>query len=384
MPAHHIHQPSLAPAASVTPSACLLNPQTIATGRPLHTSVESADGTGSRGPRTSRRALLGGALLALAAPIPGRAATTGTVFTADEVGASVSALTLPAGTVRTARLAIAPHNVDIGVDRKSLLLVGTPPGSAHGLGGGRLLVLDAADVTRPPQAVIAIGPHPAHVVPGGNGTHAYTTDSHEGVVMVVDLKAGRIVARIPVGAAPHGLRLSPDGTELYVANMRSNDVSVVNVRKQEEVARIRVGRVPVQVAFTPDGRQAFASLSGENRVAIIDRAARKLVGTVPVGRNPVQLQVTPDSRWLYVANQGSKADPDETVSVIDVTTRQPVATIPSGRGAHGIAISHDGAMVFVSNIVDGSVAVLDVATQSRRAVHRVGAGPNGIAFLPAA
>jgi YVTN family beta-propeller protein len=150
------------------------------------------------------------------------------------------------------------------------------------------------------------------------------------------------------------------------------------------VARIQVGRVPVQMAFTPDGGQVFASLNGENRAAVIDRAARKLVSTVPVGRNPVQLQVTPDGRWLYVANQGSKAAPDETVSVINVRTRQLAATIQSGRGAHGIAMSHDGALVFVSNIVDGSIAVLDVATQSRRTVYRVGAGPNGIVFLPSA
>jgi YVTN family beta-propeller protein len=85
-----------------------------------------------------------------------------------------------------------------------------------------------------------------------------------------------------------------------------------------------------------------------------------------------------------VANQGSKAQPDDTVSVIDVASRQPAATIPSGRGAHGVAISDDGAQVFVSNIADGSIAVLDVASQSRRAVHRVGAGPNGITFMPAA
>jgi YVTN family beta-propeller protein len=332
----------------------------------------------------SRRAVVAIPFAMLAARAANSTETSGTVFTADEIGASVSALALPAGTVRTARLAIAPHNVDIGADRKSLLLVGTPPGSAHGAGGGRLLVLDAADITRPPRAEIAIGPHPAHVVPDADGTHAYVTDSHEGVVMVVDLVAGRIVARIPVGAEPHGLRLSPDSAELFVANMRSDDVSVVDVRSRKEVARIPAGRVPVQVAFTPDGRQVFASLNGQNRVAIIDRAARRLVDTVPVGRHPVQLQVTPDGRWLYVANQGSKSEPDETVSVIDVTTRQPAVAIRSGRGAHGIAMSQDGALVFVSNIVDGSIAVLDVATQSRRAVHRVGAGPNGIAFLPSA
>lgn len=318
MPAHRIYQRPLAPAAGVRLTSRLSYPRTTAIEPPLRANGESAGevGTPFRRPRSSRRALLGGALLALAAPTPGRAATSGTVFTADELGGSITAVKLPAGIVRTLRLPIAPHNVDLSSDGRSLLLVGLPPGGTHAAGGGRLLVLDSGDITKPPQAEIAIGPHPAHVVPDADGIHAYVTDSHEGVVIVVDLKAGRVVARIPVGAEPHGLRLAPSEAELYVANMRSNDVSVVDVRNRKEVARIQVGRVPVQVAFTPDGRQVFASLNGENRVAIIDRTERKRVGSAPVGRNPVQLQVTPDGRWLYVANQGSKAEPDETVSVI--------------------------------------------------------------------
>jgi len=332
----------------------------------------------------SRRLVVAGPLAALAPRAARAAATSGTVFTADETGGSVTALTLPAGTLRTARLPITPHNVDIGADRRSILLVGTPPGGGHGQTGGRLLVLDALDIGQPVRRDIAIGPHPAHVVPDADGIYAYVTDSHEGAVLVVDLGAGRTVARIPVGAEPHGLRLSPDGTELWVANMRSNDLSIVDLRRRSEVARIPVGRAPVQVAFTPDGRQVFVSLNAENRVAVIDRSMRLVATTIAVGRNPVQLQVTPDGSWLYVANQGSTAAPDETVSVIDTAARTVAAVIPSGRGAHGIAISTDGALVFVSNIVDGSVAVLGVATQSRRAVHRVGAGPNGIAFLAAA
>jgi YVTN family beta-propeller protein len=331
-----------------------------------------------------RRTMLVASFAMLAARTAAAAATSGTVFTADELGGSVSALTFPQGAVRTVRLPITPHNVDIGADRASLLLVGTPPGDTPGGAGGHLLVLDAADIARAPLLDIAIGPHPAHVVPDADGIHAYVTDSHDGVVMVVDLRAGRIVARIPVGAEPHGLRLSPDGTELYVANMGGSDVSVVDVRRRSETARIQVGRMPAQVAFSPDGRQVFASLNGEDRVAAIDRSARKLVATVPVGRNPVQLQVTPDGRRLYVANQGSKTAPDETASVIDISSRALAATITSGQGAHGVAISNDGALVFVSNMFDGSVAVLDTATQSRRAVYRVGAGPNGIAFLPTA
>ena len=179
-----------------------------------------------------RRTVLTASFAMLAARTAAAATTTGTVFTADELGGSVSALALPQGADCSARLPIAPHNVDIGADRASLLLVGAPPGGAHGAAGGRLLVLDATDIARAPLLNVAIGPHPAHVVPDADGIHAYVSDSHDGAVMVVDLRAGRIVARIPAGAEPHGLRLSPDGTELYVANMGGGGVSVVDVRRR--------------------------------------------------------------------------------------------------------------------------------------------------------
>ena len=67
--------------------------------------------------------------------------------------------------------------------------------------------------------------------------------------------------------------------------------------------------------------------------------------------------------------------------MIDVTRRTVVATLRTGRGAHGVTVSGDGRLVLVSNIVDSTVAVLDVATQKRIATFNVGAGPNGISFL---
>lgn len=273
-------------------------------------------------PTLKRRLVLAGAFLPLATR-DAAASLAGTVFTADEVGTSVSAVTLPTGSVQAVRLPIAPHNVDLGADRQTNLLVGTPPGTAHGKGTGRVLVLDAADIVRPARQDIPVGQHPADLVLDGDGIHAYVTDSHEGVVLVVDLRAGRTVARIAVGAEPHGLRLSPDGAELCVANMRAHHLSLVDIRQRKEVARIRAGRVPVQVAYIPEGRTIFASVNAENRVATIDRQARRLAGTIPVGRSPVQLAVRPNRRWLYVASQ------------------------------------------------------------SRHAVHRGGAGPNGITFMSA-
>lgn len=307
--------------------------------------------------------------------------TSGTVFTADETGGSISAISLPSGRVKTVSLSIMPHNVQVAPDGGAVLLVGVGMKGGHGTHGpGQLLVLDARDIARPPLMDIAVGPHPAHVVTDTAGARAFVTDSQENTVLVINLATGRVERAIAVGTYPHGLRLSPDGSELYVANMRGGDVSVVDLVSLSEVARIGVGKAPVQVGFTPDGALVFVSLNGENRVAIIDRARRVLSATVPVGRNPVQLQATADGRFVYVANQGTPASPADTVSVIDVAQRVVAATIKSGRGAHGVTITADGRLILVSNIVDSTVAVLDVVTQTRIATIKVGAGPNGISF----
>lgn len=310
--------------------------------------------------------------------------TSGWVFTADEKAGSISAIDLRTGGVRTVALSIMPHNVQVTPDGRMVLLVGMGMAAGHAPDGtGRLIVLGAGDIVRPPLSNIIVGPHPAHVVTDLSGARAFITDSARNAVLVVPLAAAKIEREIAVGSYPHGLRLSPDGRELFIANMRSNDVSVVDVATLTEIKRIPVGKAPVQVAFTPDGAQVFVSLNGENKVAIIDRVSRSVAASLPVGRNPVQLQATPDGRLVFVANQGTAAAPDDTVSVINVAQRLIVARVRSGRGAHGVTGSNDGRRIFISNIVDSTVSVIDVQSLKTITNHKVGAGPNGISFLAA-
>jgi len=309
---------------------------------------------------------------------------TGTVFTADEKGGSVSAIDLASGQVRSKPLSIMPHNAQISGDGQALLLVGMAGHHSGEANTGRLIVLDATDMMRPPRTEIAIGPHPAHIVTDRSGQRAFITDSAKNTVLAVDLAVGKVTQEILVGTYPHGLRLSPDGRELYVANMRDGDVSVVDIIAGREVKRIPTGKQPVQVGFTPDGTQIFVSLNGENKVAIIDRMKRAVIAKVDVGRNPVQVQVTPDGHRAFIANQGTEASPADTVSVIDVASRKPLGTIKVGRGAHGVASSDDGRWIFVSNIVDATVSVIHAQELAVTATYRVGPGPNGITYRPVA
>lgn len=353
----------------------------------------------SEHPRIPAGALLAAAALVLVTVIPAPAQsimslqqTTGFVYTADEVGNSISAINLATGQIAIVPTTVSPHNIQVTADGARLLVVGDPKFEAGGhdvgktgegkMAAGSLLIFSTANLASGPVATISVGDHPAHVVTDRRGVHAYVTLSGENVVAVIDLSRNEIVRKIPTGRYPHGLRISPIGHAVYVANVEDGSVSVIDIATLAEVARVPIGKGPVQVGFTPDGSRAYVSLRDENKVAVIDTMTMAVLARIDVGRNPIQLHASRDGRFVYVANQGTKTEPADTVSVIDTATAKVVDTIRTGAGAHGVAISRDGRFVFVTNIIAGTVSAIDIESRSVTATFTVGRGPNGITYRP--
>ena len=71
-----------------------------------------------------------------------------------------------------------------------------------------------------------------------------------------------------------------------------------------------------------------------------------------------------------------------TVSVIDAATQTVVATIPVGNGPIGVAVTPDGTHAYVVNLEDGTVSVVATATNSVVATITVGIEPTGVAITP--
>ena len=289
-----------------------------------------------------------------------------TIYTANEGDSSISVIAWP-GDGKSAAVPISamPHNVDIA-GKSGFILVTDMDGA--------LLVLDSkSNLVRK----IDIGAHPAHVIADSEGRMAYTVLSGESAVAAIDLETGKIEGKISVGSHPHGLRMSRDGKEIYVANMGDNTVSVLSVQEKKEIARIPVGKKPVQVAVMPEGGTVYVSLNDENAVAVLDVVHHAVVKKVPTGNKPVQLFVAGGK--LFVANQGSKDSPGNTVTVIDASDNEAVTVIPVGSGPHGVAASLDGKTVFITNVYSDDVSVIDVEKMSVVKTIPVGKGPNGIA-----
>ncbi|WP_137127637.1 YncE family protein [Roseomonas sp. HF4] len=342
-------------------------------------------------PRLLRRELplllIGGGLLPAAPLARAAVACAGTVFTADEGGASISAVDLTSGRVHAATVPIVPHNVEAVAGGRKLFAVGIASG-AHGAdhlrAGGRLVILEPVRGAAPRVIdEIPAGRHPGHVVADAAGERAFITDSETDALLVVDVAQRRIAASVPVGDYPHGLRLSPDGREAWLANVRDGTVSVVDIAAAREVARIPAGPSPVQVGFVPDGSRAYVSLRGANAVAEIDARSRRVLRRIQVGRGPVQLFATPDGGFLYVANEGTRNAPGTTASVIDLALGSVIATIETGRGAHGVVVCGNGTRAFVTNLYDDTLTEIDVTTRTVRRQLRVGRTPNGVTWAPA-
>ncbi|MDQ6868672.1 MAG: YncE family protein [Pseudomonadota bacterium] len=82
--------------------------------------------------------------------------------------------------------------------------------------------------------------------------------------------------------------------------------------------------------------------------------------------------------FAYVAN-----DVDGTVSVINTATNTVMTTLTVGTNPSGVAVTPDGTHAYVSNNGDNNVSVIDTATNTvEAATIAVGVSPNGVAVTP--
>jgi YVTN family beta-propeller protein len=112
--------------------------------------------------------------------------------------------------------------------------------------GAALTVFSTADYHV--VKTIALG-DPSRVRPMGiasrDGEVLDVTTGRFGALLEVDARSGHILRTIAhVGERPWGVALSPDGTEAYTANGPSGDVSVVDLKSGRILARIPTGGSP--------------------------------------------------------------------------------------------------------------------------------------------
>jgi PQQ-dependent catabolism-associated beta-propeller protein len=195
--------------------------------------------------------------------------------------------------------------------------------------------------------------------------------------------------------APEAL---PSGELAYVTNEDSQDLSVIDTRTDSLIATIPVGTRPRGVKVSPDGRTVYVALSGSPKcppsmpdeeceklkadkskdgIAEVDVAARRVRRVLPGGSDPEQFDISADGRRLYISNEDAG-----TASLVDVPSGTILTTVKVGAEPEGVRLSPDGKLVYVTAESDTSIRVLDATTGAAKARIKVDRRPRDVAFTP--
>lgn len=199
----------------------------------------------------------------------------------------------------------------------------------------KLLVIDPK--TRAIQAAIdteGTG-HWVAVLP--DASKAYVTNKNDKLfVSVIDLKARKIVARVPAPNGTEGIVASPDGKRVLVADHTEPVMLVVDTATDTIVDKIAMQgntRGLYKVRYTPDGAKVLAMNSSEGLINILSASnLHSPQHVLQVGKAPMGFAFTPDSKTALIANHG-----DGTISVIDLQKSKVVSSFVGGTGVETLA-----------------------------------------------
>src|SRR4051794_20016533 len=141
----------------------------------------------------------------------------------------------------------------------------------------------------------------------------YVSNERSGDISVVDMASREVVATIPAGKRPRGIRLSPDGVSLFVALSGS--------------PRLGPGADPERA------KDAKADKSADG-IGVIDLAGRRLIRKISVGSDPEQFVVSRDGTRLFVANEDEAAASGWAIANGERVFQAGVSGEPEGVALH--------------------------------------------------
>ena len=210
----------------------------------------------------------------------------------------------------------------------------------------------------------------------------------EATVSLFDLGSLKEAARVPVGAGPHEVAVSPDGALAVVANYGQREpgdtLSVIDVAAARVLRTIALrdgGSRPLQRPHGLrylDARRVVVTAEAQRAIAIVDVPAGRVTRTLPTEQSVSHMVATgADGRWAYVANIGAG-----TVTRVDLLGELPLLHVPTGKGAEGVALAPDSRTLWVSNREADTVTVLSAPDLSRQGEISAPGFPIRVAFTP--
>lgn len=252
----------------------------------------------------------------------------------------------------------------------------------------RIAVIDTA--SRKVLRIFDSGSDPETFALSPDEKTIYIGNEDSNLLTVIDVASGAVEREIQVGGEPEGTAVSPDGSIAIQTSETSSMAHVVDTKSGEIVANLMVDTRPRYVAFTPDGTRFWVTSEVRGTLTAFDTATLDPVGKVDfdaaqlvkapapdVFAQPVGIRFTRDGRRAFVALGRGKL-----VAEVDPATLAIVRTWPVGHRAWNLALSPDERCIYTADGLDGTMSIIDLATNTTLPPVKLGGKPWGIEVVP--
>ena len=213
-----------------------------------------------------------------------------------------------------------------------------------------------------------------------SGSLIYVTNEDSNDVTVIASDTQSVIATIPVGKRPRGIKVSPDGSTFYVAlsgspkcpptmdddvceemeaDKSADGIAEVSVLTQEVVRILTSGSDPEQFDINWDTRRLYVSNEDIHQASFLDLDAGDILMSVPTGLEPEGVRLSPDGETVYVTGEVAS-----DVTVLDAESGEEITRIPVGLRPRDIMFTADGSRAFISAEFGESISVIDTDTHS--------------------
>lgn len=212
------------------------------------------------------------------------------------------------------------------------------------------------------------------IVAGRYGDNVFVTLPSEDQVASVNTQTHEVVNYINVERSPGRMFIQPESRYLWVSNDNSSSMSIINTDNNTLTKTIRTGRGYHQIAFSP--QKAYVTNSENGTVSVIRLDDLEKEKDIDVGKAPYGIASSKVRSEIFVSDilQG-------TVSVIDTGTDKITGNIPLTRGIEAVSFSPDGTVGIVLNPHSGIAYVIDAVNRKIIRSVRTGEAPSDIVFM---
>jgi DNA-binding beta-propeller fold protein YncE len=245
-----------------------------------------------------------------------------------------------------------------------------------GTNGTQIAVIDLA--TRKIVHTIDFdhGVRPHCAIYDRNSGMLYVTTELDKSVTIIDPKTLKIVGSVPTGQEQsHMLTLSRDGSRGYTANVGPGTVSVLDMKARKTLAIIPISKDTQRISISRDDSMVFTADQTKPQVAVIDTATNKIKTWIPLPAVGYGTTPTVDGRWLLVAMRTTKQ-----VAVVDLQTMKVAKTIDVPDGPTEILVTPDGKTAYASCTYKKQVAEIDLGQWKVARLIDAGASADGLAW----